>query len=143
MLVHFVKSIRAYNVKSSSTLFSDNIQWNFEISFPCASFKSLLGYNLITKGSNHQKWDVQALISWNWKNTLSCEIYFFEKHWRGYLLNSKPINMDKKNNTLYLQTFNTFVKGETNKVLHETCVEDCHLVARYENNRAGRSRLKV
>ena len=31
VLVHFVKSNRAYNVKSSSTLFSDNIQWNFEI----------------------------------------------------------------------------------------------------------------
>ena len=29
VLVHCVKSIRAYNVKSSSTLFSDNIQWNF------------------------------------------------------------------------------------------------------------------
>ena len=77
VLVHFVKSIGAYNVKSSSTLFSDNVQWSFEISFPCARFKSLVGYNLITKSSNHQKWDVQALISWNWKNTLSCEIYFF------------------------------------------------------------------
>ena len=99
VLVHFVKSIRAYNVRSSSTLFSDNNQWNFEIPFPCARFKSLLGYNLITKSSNHQKWDVQAPISWNWKNTLSCEIYFFEKHWRGYLLNLKPIKMDKKSNT--------------------------------------------
>ena len=51
-------------------------------------------------------------------------------------MNSKPINMDKKNNTLYLQTFNTFVKGETNKVLHETCVEDRHLVVGFENARA-------
>ena len=67
MSVHFVKSIGAYNVKSSSTLFSDNIQWSFEIPFPCARFKSLVGYNLITKSSNHQKWDVQAPISWNWK----------------------------------------------------------------------------
>lgn len=33
------------------------------------------------------------------KNTLSCEIYFFEKYWRGYLLNLKPIKMDKKSNT--------------------------------------------
>ena len=71
VLVHFVKSIRAYNVKSFSTLFSDNIQWNFEIPFPCARFKSLLGYNLITKSSYHQKWDVQAPILRNWKNTLS------------------------------------------------------------------------
>ena len=67
VLVHFVKSIGACNVKSSSTLFSDNIQWSFEIPFPCARFKSLVGYNLITKSSNHQKWDVQAPISWNWK----------------------------------------------------------------------------
>ena len=29
VLVHCVKSIKAYNVKSSSTLFTDNIQWNF------------------------------------------------------------------------------------------------------------------
>ena len=49
VLVHCVKSIRAYNVKSSSTLFPDNIQWNFEIPFPCARFKRLLGCNLITK----------------------------------------------------------------------------------------------
>ena len=79
VLAHFLKSIRAYNVKSSSTLFLDNIQWNFEISFPCARFNSLLGYNLITKSWDHQKWDFQTPISWNWKNTLSCEIYFFEK----------------------------------------------------------------
>ena len=43
---------------------------------------------------------------------------------------------------MYLQTFKTFVKGETNKVLHETFVEDRHLVARYENNRAGGSRFE-
>ena len=85
------------NVRSSSTLFSDNNQWNFEIPFPCARFKSLLGYNLITKSSNHQKWDVQTPISWNWKNTLSCEIYFFEKLRLANLLNSKPIKMEKKN----------------------------------------------
>ena len=43
---------------------------------------------------------------------------------------------------MYLQTFKTFVKGETNKVLHETFVEDRHLVARYENNWAGGSRFE-
>ena len=32
--------------------------------------------------------------------------------------------------------------GETNKVLHETFFEDCHLVARYENNWAGGSRFE-
>ena len=48
VLVHFLKSTKAYNVKSSSTLFLDNILSNFEISFPCAKFNSLLGYNLTT-----------------------------------------------------------------------------------------------
>ena len=33
VLVHGVKSYRAFYVKSLTTLFSDNIQWNFEISF--------------------------------------------------------------------------------------------------------------
>ena len=79
VLASLLKSLRAYNVKSSSTLFLDNIQWNFEIYFPCARFNSLLGYNLITKSWDHQKWDFQTPISWNWKNTLLCEIYFFEK----------------------------------------------------------------
>ena len=41
-----------------------------------------------------------------------------------------------------LQTFKTFIKGETNKVLHETCVEDRHLVARLENAWAGGSRFE-
>ena len=36
----------------------------------------------------------------------------------------------------------TFVQGEINKVLHESGVEDRHLVARFENNWAGGSRLK-
>jgi len=67
VLAHLLKSFRAHNVKSSSTLFLDNIQWNFEIPFPCARFYSLLGYNLITKSSDHQKWDFQAPIAWNWK----------------------------------------------------------------------------
>ena len=33
------------------------------------------------------------------KNTLSCEIYFFEKLWLANLLNSKPIKMEEKINT--------------------------------------------
>ena len=115
VLVHCVKSIRAYNVKSFSTLFSDNIQWSFEIPFPCARFKSLVCYNLITKGSNHQKWDVQAPISWTWKNTLSCEIYFFEKHWQGYLLNLKPIKMDKKSNTCIYKLLKPLSKVKSTK----------------------------
>ena len=47
-VAHFVKSLSAYNVKLSSTLFSGNIQSNFEISFPNARFLIQLGYNLIT-----------------------------------------------------------------------------------------------
>ena len=139
--MHCVKSFRAYNVKSSSTLFLDNIQWNFEIYFPCARFNSLLGYNLITKSWDHQKWDFQTPISWNWKNTLSCEIYFFEK------LYSESIEFETyqdgwKNEHLYLQTFETIVKAEINRVLHETCVEDCHLVARFKNAWTGRSKFE-
>ena len=43
---------------------------------------------------------------------------------------------------MYLQTFKTIVKGDINKVLHETCVEDCHLVAGFENALAARSRFE-
>ena len=43
---------------------------------------------------------------------------------------------------MYLKTFKTFIKGETNKVLHETCVEDRHLVAGLENAWAGGSRFE-
>ena len=43
---------------------------------------------------------------------------------------------------MYLQTFKTIVKGDINKVLHETCVEDCHLVAGFENTWAARSRFE-
>ena len=37
------KFLGAYNVKSSSTNFSDNIQWKCKISFPCARFVIQLG----------------------------------------------------------------------------------------------------
>jgi len=43
---------------------------------------------------------------------------------------------------LYLQTFKTFVKGDINKVLHESVVEGRHLVAGFENNWAGGSRFE-
>ena len=105
VLVHFLKSTKAYNVKSSSTLFLDNILSNFEISFPCVRFNSLLGNNLIRKSWDHQKLDFHTPISRDWKNTLSCEIYVFEKLWIANLLNSKPIKMDEKIKHLYLQTF--------------------------------------
>ena len=36
------------------------------------------------------------------------------------------------NKYLYLQTPKIFVQVETNKVLHEVCVEDRHLVARFK-----------
>ena len=57
VLVHLLKSYRAYNVKSFSTVFSDNIQWNFKISFSCVRLNNQLGYNLITENWDHQKWD--------------------------------------------------------------------------------------
>ena len=91
VLVHFVKSISAYTVKSSSTLFSDNIQWNFKISFPCVRFNIQFGYNLITENWDHQKWDFcQTPVSKNWrrrKNMLACVICCFEKRLLGYLFN--------------------------------------------------------
>ena len=57
VLAHFVKSFRAYNVKSSSTLFLGNMLSNFEISFPNARFLIQLGYNLITISWDYQEWD--------------------------------------------------------------------------------------
>ena len=39
----FVEILTAYNVKSLSTLSSDNIQWNVKISFPWARFNNQLG----------------------------------------------------------------------------------------------------
>ena len=41
------KFLRAYNVKSSSTLLADKIPWIFMIYFPCVRFISQLGYKLI------------------------------------------------------------------------------------------------
>ena len=91
VLVHLLKSCRAYNVKSFSTVFSDNIQWNFKISFSCVRLNNQLGYNLITENWDHQKWDFcQNGASENWRrreNSLSCVICCFEKHFIGYLQN--------------------------------------------------------
>ena len=91
VLVHLLKSCRAYNVKSFSTVFSDNIQWNFKISFSCVRLNNQLGYNLITENWDHQKWDFcQNGASENWRrreNSLSCVICCFEKHLLGFLLN--------------------------------------------------------
>ena len=40
--MNFVKFFTAYNVKSSSTLLSDDSQWDIESSFPCARIISQL-----------------------------------------------------------------------------------------------------
>ena len=80
VLVHLLKSFRAYIVKSSSTLFSDNIQWNLEISFSYARFNSLLGYNLLIESWDHQEWVFSDPCILKLKNTLSNVIYCFEKH---------------------------------------------------------------
>ena len=80
VLVHLLKSLRANIVKSSSTLFSDNVQLNLEISFSYARFNSLLGYNLLTKSWDHHKWNFSDPCIEKLKNTLSNVIYFFEKH---------------------------------------------------------------
>ena len=49
VLVHCVKSIRPYNVRSLSTIFLNNIQPNFKISFPCPRFLIKLCSNWITE----------------------------------------------------------------------------------------------
>ena len=142
MLVPFVKSIRAYNVKSSNTLFSDKIQWNFRISFWCARFIRWFDDNLIIESWDYGKqdfWDPCVIKLKNlafmcdtliWKICISAYIECFTYlDWRENLYFNS-------------QTFRTFVQVEINKVLHDSFVEDRHLVARYENNRAGGSRFE-
>ena len=58
------------------------------------------------------------------------------------LLNSKRINIASNIYILLLQAFKTLVQVEINRVLRESGVEDRHLVARFENNRAGGSRFE-
>ena len=69
-------------------------------------------------------------------------VYCFENHLLGYLLNSKRINITFNIYILLLQAFKTLVQVEINKVLRDTGVEDCHLVAGFENNQAGGSRFE-
>ena len=69
-------------------------------------------------------------------------VYCFENHLLGYLLSSKRINIALTIYILLLQAFKTFVQVKIDKVLRESGVEDRHLVARFENNWAGGSRLK-
>ena len=69
-------------------------------------------------------------------------VYCFENHLLGYLLNSKRINTTFNIYILLLQAFKTLVQVEINKVLRDSGVEDRHLVARFENNRAGGSRFE-
>ena len=120
VLAHLLKSFWANNVKSSSTLFSNNIQWNFKISFSCVRLNNQLGYNLITENWDHQKWDFcQNGASENWRrreNSLSCVICCFEKHFIGYLQNIVCIKIAFNiylNNTNFLN----FVQSEINKIL--------------------------
>ena len=43
---------------------------------------------------------------------------------------------------LLIQAFKTLVQVEINNVMHESGVENRHLVAGFENNRAGGSRFE-
>ena len=47
-------------------------------------------------------------------------------------MNFKCIKIDLTKKSVDLQTSETFVQVENNKVLHESGVEDHHLVARFE-----------
>ena len=69
-------------------------------------------------------------------------VYCFENHLLGYLLNSKCIKIALNIYILLIQAFKTLVQVEINKVLRDSGVEDRHLVARFENNRAGGSRFE-
>ena len=69
-------------------------------------------------------------------------VYCFENHLLGYLLNSKRINIALTIYILLLQAFKTLVQVKIDKVLRESGVEDRHLVAGFENNRAVGSRFE-
>ena len=69
-------------------------------------------------------------------------VYCFENHLLGYLLNSKRINIALTIYILLLQAFKTLVQVKIDKVLRESGVEDCHLVAGFENALAARSRFE-
>ena len=87
VLTAALKFLRAYNIKSSSTLFADKIPWNFMISFPCARFISQLGYKLIVEMLERQIWyfsdpsDVKLK-----KHALMSDILLW-KHFFGYTIN--------------------------------------------------------
>ena len=76
------------------------------------------------------------------KNVLWCMVYCFENHLLGYLLNSKRIKIALNIYILLIRAFKTSVQVEINKVLRESGVEDRHLVAGFENNRAGWNRFE-
>ena len=79
VLAHFVKSFRAYNVNSSSTLFPGNIQSNIKISFPNERFLIQLDYNLITKGWDHQEWDFSdPCIIKPRKHSFKCDVLLWK-----------------------------------------------------------------
>ena len=58
-------------------------------------------------------------------------MYCFEKHWSEYLLSFKCIRIDLTIN-ICIYNLLTFVQVETHKVLHESVVEDRHLVAGFK-----------
>ena len=76
------------------------------------------------------------------KDALWCMVYCFEIHLLGYLLNSKCIKIALNIYILLIRAFKTSVQVEINKVLRESGVEDRHLVAGFENNRAGWNRFE-
>ena len=76
------------------------------------------------------------------ENAFWCMVYCFENHLLGYLLNSKRINITFNIYILLIQVFKTLVWVEINKVLHDSGVEDRHLVAEFKNSRAEEADLK-
>ena len=69
-------------------------------------------------------------------------VYCFENHLLGYILNSKRIKIALYIYISLIQAFKSLVQVEICNVLRESGVEDRHLVAGFENNQAGGSRLE-
>ena len=91
------------------------------------------------KPSDMRLWDPCIM---KLKNALWCVVYCFENHILGYLLNFRRIQIALNVYILLTKAFKTLVPVEINKVLRESGVEDRHLVAGFENNRAGGSRFE-
>ena len=120
VLVHFVKSFRAYNGKSSSI-----IQYPIELQDYLSQCKI-----------SHQAW-----LQLDQRILGPSKMGLFRPLNNKTLISFKRIRMNWTNK-IYLQAFKTFVEVETNKVLYKSVVEDHHLVTGFETACSERSRFE-